>query len=308
MSKGMGKGGRKSTALVGTAKLTPAWEPDPPGPLSSQTVQDKYLLPMSYSLARPELAVGVCLGTVAALPFIFFSLPMWGFFATFIGVLGGARLYSNMHLRSWRRGMAEAFDKLEKGDYDGAENTFRAVALKQRDPLLRSASADFGYLALRRGDFDGALAIYSRAWRAPGIGSHARAAVGVNLALCFAAMGELEASEQWLPKADTGQTPFYTPSSAAYVTARLGRYQDATDFSLPELESWQEVFVRHERRVLYLMRAFAMQMLGESEDLVLAHASVAEPAYPGEFDYLTSHWDELDNFVQEKVVSASSFL
>ena len=50
--------------------------------------------------------------------------------------------------------MGEAFELLETGDYDGAEQMFRDVALRQRDPILRSASADFGYIAIRKGEED----------------------------------------------------------------------------------------------------------------------------------------------------------
>ena len=77
---------------------------------------------------------------------------------------------------------------------------------------------------------------------------------------------------------------------------------------MPELERWQEVFVRHERRVLYLMRSFAMAEMGEPHDLVLAHASIAEPAFDSEFDYLTKGWAELDAFVHETVLGATDSL
>jgi hypothetical protein len=230
-----------------------------------------------------------------------FALPVWGFLATFAAVLGGARAYSVLRMRRWRQGMAQAFEQLEDGQFDAAEQSFREVALSQTDPVLRSASADFGYLAVRRGDFDTALAIYSRAWRSPGLTPQARGAISLNLSFCYAAIGELEAAQKWYP----GEDAHGTPSSAALILARLGRHQEVLELSMPELEPWQEVFVRHERRLLYLMRAFSLAAIGEPEDLVTAHGAVAQPAFAGEYDYVSTHWPELKEFVKLHVEPAA---
>jgi hypothetical protein len=290
-------------ALVKAQTLTPAWEPDPPGPLSAQSIPERFLLPPTYAAPRPELVIGICLGTAAAAPFILFALPLWGFFATFVAVLGGARVVGAMRLSAWRDGMARAFEALERGEFDAAETIFREVALAQRDPILRSASADFGYLALRRGDYATALAIYSRAWRAPGIGREARAAIALNLAFCYAAMGEIEAAEGWM---SDGQRSPHTPSSAAVVWTRLKNYERVLALKLPTLEPWQQTFVRHERRLLALMQAFAMAQTGEPEDLVAAQAALAEPAFPEEFDYVSSHWPALADFIKRHFAHSSS--
>ncbi len=289
--------GTSALATIKATTLVPAWEPDPPGPLSAQAVPERFLLPATYAAPRPELVVGICLGTAAAAPFILFALPVWGFFATFAAVVAGSRVVSVVRLRRWRAGMAQAFDELERGDYDAAENVFKSVALAQRDPILRSASADFGYLALRRGDYASAIAIYSRAWRAPGIGREARAAIALNLAFCYAAMGDLDSADGWYSE---GKRSLHTPSSAAFVLTRLGRFAEVAELKLPELESWQEIFVRHERRLLALMQAFALEQSDAPADLIQATAALAEPTHAGEFTYVAQEWPELQAFLKRQ--------
>jgi hypothetical protein len=113
-------------------------------------------------------------------------------------------------------------------------------------------------------------------------------------------MGELEAAASWFPG---GEAPG-TPSTAAVVLARLGRHDEVLELTMPDLEPWQEVFIRHERRLLYLMRAFSLAAIGEPDDLVAAHGAVAQPAFEGEYDYLTGNWPELSKFIKANVEQA----
>jgi tetratricopeptide (TPR) repeat protein len=292
-----GRGGPRGGALVKRAQLVPAWQPDPPGPLSSDSVPERYVLPAAPYSPRPDLFVGICVGTAAAAPFVLFGLPLWGFVATFAAVFGGARYMQARRIRRWRQGLLEAFDELERGDYAAAEETFRRVALAQRHPLLRAASADFGYLALRRGDYQNALAIYSRAWRSQLIGAELRANVEASIATTYACLGELEAAEKWLPPAEH----WVTPSGGAVVLCRLGRFAETLELEMPPLRRWQESFLRHERRLLYLTRAYALRELGEPNDVVHAHLDLAAPAYPGEFDYVSASWPRLRELLAERV-------
>lgn len=286
--------GKATTALVKSTRLTPAWQPDPPGPLSAESIPDRYRLPAIPTSPRPDLFVGVCVGTAIAAPFILFALPLWGFLAAFLAVFGGARVQQARRLRRWREGLAQAFEELERGDYDAAEETFRRVALRERHPVLRAASADFGYLALRRGDYRTALAIYSRAWRSRHISAAMQANVSANLAFAYTCIGDLDAAARWLPAAEA----WTMPSGAAVVLCRQGRYPEVLELEMPELSPWQEPFVRHEIRLLYLMQAYALRQLEEPEETVAAHLDLARPAFSGEFDYVSAEWPELREFLQ----------
>ena len=119
----------RAVALTKRPKLTPAWRPDPPGPLSDDPVPDKYVLPARDYSPRPELALGILLGGVAAAPFILFALPLWGFFVSFGAVFASSRFYSAWRVRKWRDSLAAAFDILEHGEIDRAEEQCRDIAL-----------------------------------------------------------------------------------------------------------------------------------------------------------------------------------
>lgn len=285
-------------ALTKRPKLTPAWRPDPPGPLSDDPVPERYMLPAGKYSPRPELALGVVLGSVAAAPFILFALPLWGFFVSFGAVFASSRFYSAYKIKKWRDSLAAAFDHMEHGDIDRAEQECRDIALAQKHPLLRVASADFGYFALRRGDIRTALAIYSRAWESQTLPVHLRANVAASLALCYAALGEVEAAARWLPN----ESLLVTPAGAAVVRARQGRYKDVLGYMMPDAKPWQEPFIRHERRLLVLIQAFALHQLGESDDYVLAHLVEGTPAFPQELNYLTARWPQLRDFLVERAV------
>lgn len=287
---------KPGTALTHAPRLTPAWEPDPPGPLSTDPVPDRYLIPPAPYSSRPELVIGIAVGTAAATPFLLFAAPLWGFVASLALIFGGTRLYAARRLSRWRRELEDAFASLDSGDFDAAEDAFRRIALRQSHPALRSASADFGYLALRRGDYQTALAIYSRTWRTQGLPPALRANVCGNIAFCYAAMGELDAAARWLPDPAT----LVMPGGAAVIRCRQGRFADALELSMPSLEPWQRPFLRHEQRLLYLMHAFALDRLGETDDVVGAHLQVARPAFAGEFDYLTANWPELTEFLCDR--------
>jgi hypothetical protein len=283
----------RALAIARAPKLTPAWRPDPPGPLSDDPVPAEYHLPPADYSYRPELALGVILGGVAAAPFILFALPLWGFFLSFGAVFAGSRFWSAYRIRKWRDALASAFDHLEHGDVERAETECRDIAMAQKHPLLRICSADFGYFALRRGDLRTALAIYSHAWESAALPFQLRANVAASLALCWAALGEVEAAARWLPS----EQLLITPAGAAVVRNRQRRYKEVLRLEMPVTKSWQEPFIRHERRLLLLMQAFALDRLGESADYVGSHFVAAQPAYPHEFDYLTAHWPELREFL-----------
>jgi tetratricopeptide (TPR) repeat protein len=283
----------RPVALIKRPKLTPAWRPDPPGPLSDDAVPERYMLPAGDYSPRPELALGVLLGTVAAAPFILFAFPLWGFFLSFGAVFAGSRFYSAYKIKKWRNSLAAAFEHLERGDVDRAEDECRRIALAQKHPLLRIASADFGYFALRRGDLRTALAIYSRAWESQALPVHLRANVAASLALCYAALGEVEAAARWLPN----EALLVTPAGAAVVRARQGKYQDVLGYKMPEARPWQEPFIRHEERLLLVMQAFALHSLGETDEYVRTHLTLGAPAYPQEFWYLTARGPELRDFL-----------
>jgi tetratricopeptide (TPR) repeat protein len=283
----------RPAAIAKAPRLTPAWRPDPPGPLSDDPVPDEYHLPAIDYSHRPELALGVVLGGVAAAPFILFALPLWGFFLSFGAVFAGSRFYSAWRIRKWRDALARAFEHLERGDVERAERECREIALAQKHPLLRICSADFGYFALRRGDLRTALAIYSQAWENTALPFQLRANVAASLALTWAALGEVDAAARWLPS----ESLLITPAGAAVVRNRQSRYNEVLRLEMPETKPWQEPFIRHERRLLLLMQAFALDRLGESTSYIDAHLEAAQPAYPEEYDYLTQTWPELRDFL-----------
>lgn len=196
-----------------------------------------------------------------------------------------------MIARTWRlrKQATRAIDRVEVGDFSGAEAEFTTALAADLPPRARAiAQVNLAYLSRRQGRIEPAIAQLSEIARTfPEL----RVLVSTELAVCYALAGS-GAAKVFLP-VDGADT-----AARALVLSRHEKWDDVLELRPPRLLPWCEPLYRHERRLLPLFQAFAIEQgsFDEPEDLADLLAR-AVPAVTGELAYLPPRWPQLAGFL-----------
>ena len=250
-------------------------------PTSGATRREK----LRRAVASPWMLAGaVAVGgaSVLATPFV---APAVGF-----GYLG-ARLGLGARHRRFYRELGAAYQPFERGD-PSAVVEFCNAAAKGVWPISHLAAAELGRLTRRLGDLDGAIELLGKT--AASDDGTLREFLATELSACYALKGVTGAAMTWLPERRWSRTT--QAASVAVVWARTGRAVDVGGLRLAR-PGWLASSLQHERRLLALMRAFALYKSDPNDDRVGPIALDAGPAFAGEFTYMGSSWPEMAEFL-----------
>jgi hypothetical protein len=173
----------------------------------------------------------------------------------------------------------------------------RAIPKAQRGLPRVMLAHDLGYYELRRGNLERALAIHSTTYMAvqdlPLRDKRVVALNQHNLAINYAARGDIDAALAWLP--DPASKHSLVPTAAVVVYARRGEWDRVLALEWPELQPRLEQAMRHAKRIYAAVRAMAS--LAQGNDDIEGDLEVARLAYDGELDYLATDWPELREII-----------
>lgn len=198
------------------------------------------------------------------------------------------------------RGARRLMPEVEVGRIDDVVAWHERNLSRTRGGVPRLMFAhDLGYYELRRGNLDRALVIHSTTFRA--IQKNALVDKRIvalnrdNLAVNYAARGDLESARAWL--VDPSAKHVIQPAAAALVYARAGEWDRVLALEWPELKPQLEKAMRHGKRIYSAMRALAKSSTGQTD--IADDLEVGRLAYVGELDYLASDWPELRNIIEQ---------
>ncbi len=203
-------------------------------------------------------------------------------------------------IREFRRSRSDILPHLEladSGDID--EATLKVAELARREKDWRRKSFLIGILAhleLRAGNPESAEALARESIR------HSQSRQPVlertlvaNLAMILAVRGAHDEALELLPEAPSPDP--VTDTSRLVIWGRVGRWQEVADYQYMRLPQMQGL--RHNSRVIALMKAMAMVQSKGGALKLQRYLDEARPRLEGEYDYLTSQWPELKEFVAE---------
>jgi hypothetical protein len=197
----------------------------------------------------------------------------------------------------WNKRAQRAFNELDQGHHERAALLLERMTEKRERPFRELAVNHVARLAYRRGDFRLAITLYSEIIRTQESFRLLGPPAGVNLAMCYALSGKLDAAVAWLPAKDPSFV--YVPIARAIVFCLQGRYSDAIALEARSMSHVDRKLLRHEVRALELVRALALTAIPDQDGSEAALAK-ATPAYPGEYEYLAMNWPAMRALLQRR--------
>ncbi len=198
--------------------------------------------------------------------------------------------------RRFNQRIVAAVEALDRGDIDAATAAFLDMAMTGSPATRALAVQNLGYVALRAGDYDRALALFSEVYRAAPSSTELRRACADGLATTFALQGNRPAARYWL---GWGPHPADNlPTTEALVHTRFGDFERVVTMRmLPLLTGSRRRALDHELRLFFALRAFARASVGEPYDRVHDDLTRVHVRHPHELDYLVDDWPELAAFL-----------
>jgi hypothetical protein len=146
-------------------------------------------------------------------------------------------------------------------------------------------------MAWRTGDSDGLVQRILTRYQLRNLYAGFEQAAGLDMACHWALAGDLEAADRWLALSKTSQLTL----THLIILARRGECGKVVTSAPLVLQT-----VRvdpHALRVTHLLVALCLERRGADPKVVQEHLERAQPAYPGEYDYLTAQWPELEQLL-----------
>jgi len=240
----------------------------------------------------PWTAAGAFALAAVSLPL----LPVSGLLP--VGVIGGylgSVFVLRRRVRSFLNAIRPAYSSAELGSFEEALTTCRNMA-QAPWPISHLSALTLAYFLRRQGEFDRAIEINGLAAKSDD--GFLRAAIGTELAVCFALAGRTGPAMTWLPPLK--RKTALQAASYALVWARTGKLDQIRKLRLRKARS-MEVFLRHESRLLAVLKAFALFEQQPDYLSIRPLLLTAGPAYSGEFDYLGKSWPQMKEFVDTYV-------
>lgn len=239
----------------------------------------------------PWAGAGVGVVTACAL-----AAPIpWLVPAAIAGTYVGSAAILRRRVSRFLARMRPAYLEAENGSFSTALAICQA-GMAEPWPVSHLSALTHAYFLRRSGEFDAAIEVNGLAAKTDD--GFLRTAIGVELAVCFALKGKAGPAMTWLPPLRRKRA--VTAASYAIVWARIGKVAQIEKLRLREGRRLAP-FIRHELRVLSVMKAFAVSK--EKSDYLSVRPLLldAGPAYRSEFDYLGRSWPEMKDFIDTYV-------
>jgi hypothetical protein len=212
--------------------------------------------------------------------------------------------------RAYERGSVLSYRLLSAGHFDDAERVLTPLGGRRWYTkamraffLMHLAAAKLG-----QGRVAEALSLYRSSLEGRGLGTRIiEEFAAPGIALAYALLGETENASLWLEavKRQLAPNPDQTIEAEMVIALRKGLPQVAE--GLFE-EAWPKIRGSAQGNILraaQLLQAFALMRRGKEGELEPL-LSQLRPAGHDEFLALTSHWPELDAFVDSRVAPSAS--
>ncbi len=231
----------------------------------------------------------VCIGLLVAPVSALVPLGLGSAYLASAGIL---RHRVSRYVASMRPAYAEA----NRGSFDLALSLCRTAMEKRRWPVSHLAALSLSYFMRRHGRFEEAIELCGAA--AQSGERYLRDAIGTEIAVCYALQGKTGPAMTWLPPLRRHASP--TASSYAIIHTRTGKTSRISRLRIKHKRN-DEVFYRHETRVLAIMQAY--DVFGLRGDYLSIRPLLMEagPIYKGEFDYLGANWPKMQEFIETYV-------
>jgi len=222
----------------------------------------------------------------------------------------GLGIFMNRRDQRYATEEVRAMQALGRGDLPLAWTIFTwGSQPKQTSRTRARALVGLGWTLLRQGKLDKAIetlgANDARSWRDLRTAGLAVTSA-TYLAICYALEGDLDAAETWLAAADKrakhARAQVTDEAMKAFARAIIDVRRDRGAEAAAALDDhwteWEGVLPGDKLRPLRVLKAFALAGGGPRDagiaDSALEHA---RPAYPGEYEMLSSAWPEMASFL-----------
>jgi tetratricopeptide (TPR) repeat protein len=212
-------------------------------------------------------------------------------YASMVAVMG-ARVVGRT--RALRHKLLRGLELQAVGELERAADYFERMAREDADPHgRRVAIAMLAETRLYQGNYDEALALFREVSRSSYPNDRLLPVIDLAIAEVLVLTDRPGEAQAYLrqPSPDTR----HSTSAFAVVYARLGAFDAVARLEQAPAPGWLRPFLGTNRRVYWLMQAYARDRLGHPEEAALFQR--ARPAYAGELEFLMPMWPELRAYI-----------
>jgi tetratricopeptide (TPR) repeat protein len=201
---------------------------------------------------------------------------------------------------------------LSYGDFESAIQVFDGVARKAKGAVRAEAVVHLGLVALRRGELERALSLFTQAESSQLLAQHPGLSPTLPglLSFCESLLGDLAAARKWLEVAHARGAQVASGYSLLAEVALLCREGHLAAAAKIVDTRWREAERSSvwETKVLRLLKAFALDGLEAAEHETARYEALAglRPFRRGELDLLAADWPKLRDFMTGEGLTGSA--